>query len=296
MRRKHLVLISLAGLACFVALILGRVRKRTVRGEWPVNVAHRGASTLAPENTIEAFRLAVEAGAGGLELDVHMTRDGDIVVIHDATVDRTTNGSGAVSEMTLDELRRFDAGHNFSPDGGSTRPYRGRGVWVPTLGEVLEEFPGVAVNIEIKAGTPGIEETVLGILRDANALGRALVVSTPHAIVKRFRKISSGHISTGASRWEIGVFYILSRLRLERLVRPAYDALQVPLLHRGILVVTPRFIRAAQARGVRVDVWTINQAEEMRRLLDLGIDVIMTDRPGTLAEVLINRPPTFTLS
>jgi glycerophosphoryl diester phosphodiesterase len=295
MRRKHLVLISLAGLACFVALILGRVRKRTVRGEWPVNVAHRGASTLAPENTIEAFRLAVEAGAGGLELDVHMTRDGHIVVIHDATVDRTTNGSGAVSEMTLDELRRFDAGHNFSPDGGSTRPYRGRGVWVPTLGEVLEEFPGVAVNIEIKAGTPGIEETVLGILRDANALGRALVVSTPHAIVKRFRKISSGHISTGASRWEIGVFYILSRLRLERLVRPAYDALQVPLLHRGILVVTPRFIRAAQARGVRVDVWTINQAEEMRRLLDLGVDVIMTDRPGTLAEVLINRPPTFTL-
>ena len=296
MRRKHLVLISLAGLPCFVALILGRVRKRTVRGEWPVNVAHRGASTLAPENTIEAFRLAVEAGAGGLELDVHMTRDGHIVVIHDATVDRTTNGSGAVSEMTLDELRRFDAGHNFSPDGGSTRPYRGRGVWVPTLGEVLEELPGIAVNIEIKAGTPGIEETVLGILRDANALGRALVVSTPHAIVKRFRKISSGHISTGASRWEIGVFYILSRLRLERLVRPAYDALQVPLLHRGILVVTPRFIRAAQARGVRVDVWTINQAEEMRRLLDLGIDVIMTDRPGTLAEVLINRPPTFTLS
>jgi glycerophosphoryl diester phosphodiesterase len=295
MRRKHLVLISLAGLPCFVALILGRVRKRTVRGEWPVNVAHRGASTLAPENTIEAFRLAVEAGAGGLELDVHMTRDGHIVVIHDATVDRTTNGSGAVSEMTLDELRRFDAGHNFSPDGGSTRPYRGRGVWVPTLGEVLEEFPGIAVNIEIKAGTPGIEETVLGILRDANALGRALVVSTPHAIVKRFRKISSGHISTGASRWEIGVFYILSRLRLERLVRPAYDALQVPLLHRGILVVTPRFIRAAQARGVRVDVWTINQAEEMRRLLDLRVDVIMTDRPGTLAEVLINRPPTFTL-
>ena len=228
MSRRHLVWISLAGLACFVALILRKGRKRTVRGEWPVNLAHRGASALAPENTIEAFRLAVEAGAGGLELDVHMTRDGHIVVIHDATVDRTTNGSGAVSEMTLDELRGFDAGHNFSPDGGPTRPYRGRGVRVPTLGEVLEEFPGVAVNIEIKAPTPGIEETVLGVLREANASGRTLVVSTPHAIVKRFRKISAGRISTGASRWEIGVFYILSRLRLERLVRPAYDALQVP--------------------------------------------------------------------
>ena len=295
MRRRHLVLISLAALACFVALILRKGRKRTVRGAWPVNLAHRGASALAPENTIEAFRLAVEAGAGGLELDVHMTRDGHTVVIHDATVDRTTNGSGAVSEMTLEELRGLDAGHNFSPDGGPTRPYRGRGVRVPTLGEVLEVFPVVAVNIEIKASTPGIEETVLGVLREANALGRALVVSTPHDIVKRFRKVSGRHVSTGASRWEIGVFYISSKSRLERLVRPAYDALQVPLLHRGILVVTPRFMRAAQARGVRVDVWTINQAKEMRRLLDLGVDVIMTDRPGTLAEVLINRPPTFTL-
>jgi glycerophosphoryl diester phosphodiesterase len=286
MSRRHLVWISLVGLACFVALNLRNGKTRTVRGEWPVNLAHRGASALAPENTIDAFRLAVEAGAGGLELDVHMTRDWQIVVIHDATVDRTTNGSGAVSEMTLDELRGFDAGHNFSPDGGPTRPYRGRGVRVPTFGEVLEEFPGVPVNIEIKAGTPGIEEMVLRVLREADALGRALVVSTPHAIVKRFRKVSGGHVSTGASRWEIGVFYFASRLLLGRLIRPAYDALQVPPRHRGIPVVTPRFIRAAHARGVRVDAWTINQADEMRRLLDLGVDVIMTDRPGTLAEVL----------
>ena len=289
MSRRRLVLISLAGLAWIVALILRKGNKRTVRGEWPVNLAHRGASALAPENTIEAFRLGVEAGAGGLELDVHMTLDGHIVVIHDATVDRTTNGSGAVSEMILDELRRLDAGHNFSPDGGPTRPYRGRDVRVPTLGEVLEEFPEVAVNIEIKAGTPSIEETVLGVLREANALGRVLVVSTPHHIVKHFRKISGGNVSTGASRWEIGVFYIASRLRLERLTRPAYDALQVPLRHRGIPVVTPRFLGAAHARGVRVDAWTINQADEMRRLLDLGVDVIMTDLPGTLAEVLKRR-------
>ena len=295
MSRRYFVLISLAGLACFVALILRRGNKRTVRGEWPVNLAHRGASALAPENTIEAFRLAVEAGAGGLELDVHMTRDGHIVVIHDATVDRTTSGNGAVSEMTLDELRRLDAGHNFSPDGGPARPYRGRGVRVPTLEEVLEEFPAVAVNIEIKAGTPGIEETVLGVLREANALRRALVVSTLHDVVKRFRKVSGGHVSTGASRWEIGIFYISSRFRLEHLVRPAYDALQVPLRHRGIPLVTPRFLKAAHANGVRVDAWTINQADEMRSLLDLGVDVIMTDRPGTLAEVLENRLPIFTL-
>ena len=282
-------MISLSGLVCFVALILRKGNRRTVRGEWPVNLAHRGASALAPENTIEAFRLATEAGAGGLELDVHMTRDGHIVVIHDATVDRTTNGTGAVSEMTLDELRKLDAGHNFSPDEGPTRPYRGRGVRVPTLGEILREFPGVAVNIEIKAGTPSIEKTVLGVLREANASERVLVVSTPHATVKHFRKVSGGYVSTGASRWEIGVFYISSKFRLERLVRPAYDALQVPLRHRGIPVVTRRFVQAAHARGVRVDAWTINQAGEMRRLLDLGVDVIMTDLPETLAHVLEER-------
>jgi glycerophosphoryl diester phosphodiesterase len=289
MRRKHFVLISLAGLACSVALILRKGGHKTVQGEWPANLAHRGASPLAPENTIEAFRLAVEAGAGGLELDVHLTRDGHVVVLHDATVDRTTDGEGPVSEMTLDELRGFDAGHNFSPDGGPGRPYRGRGVRVPMLEEVLREFPGIAVNIDIKAGRPGIEAAVFGVLREADALGRVLVVSTTHATVKRFRKISGGHVSTGASKWEIGIFYLLSRLRLERLVRPAYDALQLPLRHRGIPLVIPRFVRAAHDRGLRVDVWTINQADEMRRLLDLGADVIMTDRPRTLAEVLRER-------
>src|SRR5215210_2384008 len=178
MRRKHLVLILLAGLACSVALILRKGRLKARKDEWPVNLAHRGASSLAPENTIEAFRLALEAGAGGLELDVHMTRDGHIVVIHDATVDRTTSGTGAVSELTIDELRGLDAGFDFSPDGGSTRPYRGRESRVPTLEEVLREFPGVAVNIDIKAGSSDIEAAVLEVLREANALDRVLVVST----------------------------------------------------------------------------------------------------------------------
>ena len=289
MRRKYLVLILLAGLVCSVALVLRKGRRKARQDEWPVNMAHRGASALAPENTIEAFRLALEAGAGGLELDVHMTRDGHIVVIHDATVDRTTSGTGAVSEMTIDELRGLDAGYNFSPDGGPTRPYRGRGSKVPMLERVLREFPGVAINIDIKAGSSGIEAAVLGVVREADALGRVLVVSTTHATVKRFRRISGGHVSTGASRWETGMFYLLSRLHLEWLARPDYDALQVPPVHRGIPLVTPRFIAAAHSSGVRVDVWTINQANEMRRLLDLGVDVIMTDRPGMLAEVLERR-------
>ena len=277
----------MAGVGLSLAVLLLRKREtRTISKDWPLNFAHRGASARAPENTLEAFRLAMEAGAGGLELDVHLTRDGEVVVIHDATVDRTTDGSGAVAGMSLDELRGLDAGYRFSPDGGITYPYRGRGLRVPTLAEVFEEFPAASVNIDIKEPQQGAEEAVLQITQNGGAEERSLVVSDDHAVVRRFRGVSRGHISTGASRPEIAAFFILSRLRLERLVHPAYDALQVPVEHGGITLVTPRFVEAAHSRGARVDVWTINDPGEMRRLLDLGVDVIMTDRPETLAGIL----------
>jgi glycerophosphoryl diester phosphodiesterase len=277
---------TLVGLALIVVLRLRSGRRLAPGGGWPINLAHRGASKMAPENTMEAFRLGIEAGAGGLELDVHLTRDGRVVVIHDPTVDRTTGGTGAVAEMTLDELRALDAGHRFNPDDGADFPYRGRNVRVPTLAEVLRVFPGVVVNIDMKADRPAIEASVLRVLREAGAGGRALVVSSRYSAVRRFRKISGGSIATGASRLEVGVFYLFSRLRLEWLLRPAYDALQVPPKHRGIPLVTRRFIDAAHARGVRVDAWTISGVDEMHRLLDLGVDVIITDRPASLAEVL----------
>ena len=281
-----MVVVALAGLAFVVLLGLRKERQSVAGRGWPVNLAHRGASASAPENTLEAFRLAVESGAGGLELDVHLTRDGHVVVIHDPTLNRTTDGSGAVANMTLDELRESDAGHNFSPDNGNALSYRGLGLRIPTLAEVLREFPGVAVNIDMKADRPGIEAAVLDVLREADAERRALVVSSRRSAVRRFRRISGGRISTGASRWETGVFYLLSNLRLDRLLRPAYDALQVPVRHRGIPLVTRRFVISAHERNVRVDAWTINETDEMRRLLDLGVDVIVTDRPETLAEVL----------
>jgi glycerophosphoryl diester phosphodiesterase len=288
--RKGTWFAAVAGfLGVWIAFALRKTQARTISGDWPVNFAHRGASKRAPENTLEAFRLAVEAKAGGLELDVHVTCDGEIVVIHDATVDRTTDGSGAVAGMTLDELRGLDAGYRFSPDGGRAHPYRGRGLRIPTLSEVYEGFPTTYLNIDIKEPQPGAEKAVLRVVRGAGAEERSLVASNDKAIVRRFRKVSGGWISTGASRLEITVFYLLSRLRLERLSRPAYDALQVPFEHRGILVVTGRFVEAAHSRGVRVDVWTINDPPEMRRLLDLGADVIMTDCPETLTGVLEGR-------
>jgi glycerophosphoryl diester phosphodiesterase len=290
-RRRWILISALAGLSGVVlAAVLGRRREgRTLDRSWPVNLAHRGASAHAPENTLEAFRMAVEAGAGGLELDLRVTRDGEVVVIHDATVDRTTDGSGVVADMTLEELRRLDAGYRFSPDGGRTFLYRGREVRIPTLAEVYEEFPDARVNADIKDSRPGAEEAVLRVIRRAGAEGLTLIASTDHAVVRRFRRVSGGEVPTAASRREIAVFYASSRLRLEALARPDYDALQVPVEHRGIQLVTPRFLEAAHSRGVRVDVWTINDAPEMHRLLDLGVDAVMTDYPEVLASLLDRR-------
>lgn len=268
-------------LAAAAVAALRRGGVRPVRAGWPTNVGHRGASVRFPENTLAAFRAALEAGAGGLELDARVTRDGHPVVMHDATVDRTTDGFGAVAGMTLEAVRRLDAGTTGLP-----------GQRVPTLREVFEEFPGVPLNIDIKdRGVPGAEEIVLEVLREVGAADRVLVASANYRVIRRFRRRSGGEFDTGASRWEIAVFYALSRLRLERLVRPAYAALQVPVDYGPLRILTPQFVRAAHSMGVRVDVWTINEADRMREVLDLGADAVMTDRPEELARILAGRPP-----
>jgi glycerophosphoryl diester phosphodiesterase len=286
---KWILAALLAGCGAFAVAVLRKAAKRRVNEGWPTNFAHRGASLRAPENTLEAFRLAARSGAGGLELDVHMTSDGHIVVIHDDSVDRTTEGVGLVRRMTLHEVQNLDAGYRFTLDAGATYPYRGRGVRVPELGEVLREFPGHKVNIDVKEEQPGVEVALLETIEDAEAGDRVLVVSEMPAVVERVRELSGNSISTGASRREIRGFYRLSRLRLEFLVRPRYDALQVPVEYGGHEVVTPRFVQAAHDRGVRVDVWTIDDPKEMRRILDLSADVIMTNRPEVLEGVLEER-------
>lgn len=255
--------------------------------DWPVNLAHRGGAGIAPENTIVSFREAVRVGAGGLELDVHLTADDYLVVIHDDRVDRTTDGTGLVREMTLREVKELDAGYAFTRDGGGTYPYRGQGVTVPTLEEVYREFPDVAINVEIKEARPDIEEAVWRAIEEAGAEERTLVVSQKTAVIRRFRRVSGGRVATASSIGEIIAFDLLSRLRLSKLLRPSYRALQGPEVYRGLLhIVTPGFVRAAHEQGTRVDVWTIDSEPDMRRLLSYGVDGIMTDRPDVLARLL----------
>jgi glycerophosphoryl diester phosphodiesterase len=263
-----------------------RPQRAFLAHDGPLFFAHRGGSALAPENTLVAYEMGLSYGADALELDIHLTRDGEIVVIHDDTLDRTTDGSGRVSGFTLDDLRQFDAGYRFTPDAGASYPYRGQGVTVPTLAEVYERFSATRVNIEIKEDVSGIEEQLWRVIHSAGAEDRSIVAGFHLAPLQRFRAISEGRVATSGSMPEIRSFVIAAYARAIRLLRPLYDALQVPETYRGIPVVTPVTVRAAHQLGLPVHVWTVDDRAAMERLLGYGVDGLMSDRPDTLAQVL----------
>jgi glycerophosphoryl diester phosphodiesterase len=261
----------------------------TPRG-WPINFAHRGGAKVVPENTIEGFREGFALGAGVVECDVHASAEGTIVVIHDAVVDRTTDGTGPVAEKSLPELRRLDAGYWCSTDGGLTFPWRAKDVRIPTLEALYEAFPDAPFNIEIKGHRSGIEEAVYRQIEAAEATERTLVVSDNRGTISRFRRVSRGTVATASSTVELLIYWILHVLHLGALYDTPFQALQPPEKYKNVVpVVTRRFVRRAHDRGLRVDVWTIDDEPAMRRLLSFGVDGIMTDRPDVLARVLNSR-------
>jgi glycerophosphoryl diester phosphodiesterase len=255
--------------------------------EKPRVFGHRGASGRAPENTLDAFDAAVEAGATLLELDVHGTRDGEVVVLHDAELDRTTDGSGPVRERTLAEVRALDAGAKFE-DAGGKRPFAGRGVRVPTLDEVLERYARIPLNIEIKQLEPSIEDAVFSKIDDHGARERVLLAAESQEILTRIRAGAGGAL-TGSSADEVLDFY--NRLQAGRLdeYAAAGFALQVPHFYEDIEVVTGAFVDAAHRAGMEVHVWTINDPSEMHALLDLDVDGLMSDFPERIVQVLAER-------
>lgn len=248
----------------------------------PLLIAHRGGAALAPENTTLAFGRALEWwDADILELDVQPTRDGDAVVIHDATVDRTTDGRGRVVDLTLAELRELDAGYRFSTDGGRSYPFRGRGERIPTLREVLEAFPTARVNVEIKDGRA--QERVWEVIEDLGASSRALIATEKQGNRSRFSAYPG---PTSASSAELVRFLLLHNVHGTAFFQPRTDAFQMPERHRGRQVLSPRFIQEAHAKNLPVHVWTVNEEADMRRLLEWGVDGIITDRLDVLARVL----------
>ena len=236
-------------------------------------VAHRGDSAHAPENTMLAFERAVRLGADALEFDVRLSADGVAVVHHDPTLDRTTDGGGPVGALPLAGLRAVDAGARFTADGGRTYPFRGGGVRVPTLDEVLGAWPRVPVLIEIKVAAASAE--VRRVLDRHAAAGRAVVASFLDAAVAPFR---GSPYATGAARGDVARLLAASLAGVR--VRPAYRLASVPPSYNGLPLPLGRFARALRPAGVPVHVWTVNDAAEARALWLAGVCGIVTDDPG----------------
>lgn len=251
-------------------------------GQRPRVMGHRGAAGVAPENTLVSFRAAVDAGADVLEMDVHATRDGRIVVIHDPTVDRTTDGTGEVRGLTWDELQQLDASARFAPLPGEiavpfTGPQR-----VPLFDEVLEAFPGGLFNVEIKQGEPALEEAVLAVIDRHQARSRVLLAAE-HAVIARRIRAAAGDVLGGMSAED--VYGFLTALDDPAYVPPAF-ALQVPATFGDMAIVTEVTVARAHALGMEVHVWTIDDPTEMTRLLDLGVDGLITNVPHRAVAVV----------
>ncbi len=250
-------------------------------------MAHRGVRELRPENTIPSFAHAVELGAHVLEMDVHLSRDGELVVIHDDMVDRVTDGGGAVSSLTLAEIQELDAGYTFSPDG-TTYPWRSQGVRIPTLAEVMQEFPEVPKVIEIKPNHPAVAEALAAFLQTCeSARGRTLVGSFYDEMLHVFRaQGTSFPTSAGPSETR----YLVLRALLTQSPPPnvPYQALTIPLRKYGIPLTHPRILQQTQALGLHVQVWTINEPAKMAQIYRAGVQAVTTDCTDRAIQVLAN--------
>lgn len=251
----------------------------------PLVIAHRGGRGLWPENTLLAFKLASTIGVDTLEMDMRQTADGVLVIIHDATVDRTTNGKGEVSDLSLAELQSLDAGYYWSDDDGASYPYRGQGIKIPTLEEVFLNFPDMRMMIEIKENEPSVVGAICSLIRSYEMTTMVLVASFHDEVIKSFRQ-ECPEVATSASEAELRTFFILNTLLLDRIFRPEMQAFQAPEYSSGLHVLTRRFVANAHRRNVQVHPWTINDTYGMQRMLALGVDGIITDYPDLLLALL----------
>ena len=252
-------------------------------------IAHRGGLGERPENTIPAFERAQEIGVDAFELDVHLTRDDVLVVIHDDSVDRTTDASGKVNDLSYDQLREYDAGFSFeerSESGELLYPYRERGVYIPTLEEILANFETMRILLEIKPDDIRAAEAVCQVIREMEALDRVVVSSFHAEPLQHFRDICPD-VGTSATENEVRLFFLLNRLGLERLLRPQYDSFALPLnselpMIGNFQLIDEQLVNGAALLNIPVEVWTVNEEEELLYLLNLGVSGIITDYPSRL--------------
>lgn len=252
----------------------------------PLVFAHQGGQALRPENTLVAFDTSLEIGADVLDTDMHMTRDGALVLIHDETVDRTSDGSGAVRDLTLSELRELDFGYSFTTDDGTTFPYRGTGQGILTVEEMFSEFADTRFGIEIKQTTTDAPRKLCATIQDFGYEDRVLISSSGQENMDAFRD-SCPEVATSATKDEARRFYIFQFIRLSGFYSPPFDSLQVPEYEGGTHVLTSSFVSAARAWNLPVVPWTIDEPEDFDRIInDYDVDGINTNHPDRLVGYL----------
>ncbi|MCA9913430.1 MAG: glycerophosphodiester phosphodiesterase [Anaerolineae bacterium] len=253
-------------------------------------IAHQGGDGLRPSNTMASFEHAMELGVDVLEMDIHSTSDGVLVTIHDDTVDRTTDGTGRVQDMTFEELQQLDAGYNWPTLQEAQaeiegHPYRGEGITIPSLEEIFQAFPDMRMNIEIKQELPSIVQPFCDLLREYEMTDQVLVASFHESTMQEFRA-ACPEVPTSGVESEITVFYALNVVGLAGAYLPSAYAFQVPEYSGDLHVVTSRFVRAAAEHNIEVHPWTINTRDDMERILETGAQGIITDYPDVLLDVL----------
>ena len=251
----------------------------------PLLLAHRGSMALWPENTLYGFERAASTGANVMEIDVRQTADGEIVVIHDETVDRVADGTGRVADLTLDELKSLDFAYRFIKDGDEKSELRGKGLTIPTLKELFLAMPGSYFNIDIKADSEKLTRDLLNLIRTQGQIEKVVIGSFYTNIVELIKK-EAPEFATSASAREAWTMFLLNKVGLGRLHRPSGVAYQLPAAHLGMAVVTPSFVRTAHSLGQELHVWTIDEPAEMRRLLKMGVDGIVTNRSDLAVDVI----------
>jgi glycerophosphoryl diester phosphodiesterase len=253
--------------------------------ERPLVFAHRGGKGIAPENTLTAFQKSYDLGVDVLELDIHATKDGELVIIHDKTVDRTTNEKGLVADKTLAEIKELDAGYKWTNDDGKTFPFRGKDVKIPTLREVFEAFPDAIINIEPKYEKPSPVKPLCGLITEFKRTDKVIIGSFNDDVLEDFRQTCKG-VATSASPSEATGFLARYKVGLDDNYMPKMSALQIPQRIGSFEIVTKDYLKAAHAQNLQVHVWTINKTEDMKHLIEIGVDGIMTDYPDRLLELL----------
>jgi glycerophosphoryl diester phosphodiesterase len=246
---------------------------------------HRGNSFDYPENTLPAFADALTSGTPYLELDIRTCKDGQVVVIHDETLLRTCGVNRPVTDLSLTDLQNCDAGATFTPDDGQTYPHRGRGIKVPTLEEVFHAFPEALFNIEIKQQMPAMETALLELIQRTGKTARVLLAAENDTVMNRLRPLCKTlEIPTSFSYGELVTFFAWLQSGGREDYHPPAQALQIPETYEGKSLVTPQTVAAAHALGLEMHVWTVNETSDMERLLSMGVDGLMSDRPALLRQ------------